>query len=50
MTNKIFDLIKNKQFDELLVFIKDDKSLDLDIYDNNNNYPNTSILPGITKR
>ncbi len=38
MTNKIFDLIKNKQFDELLVFIKDDKSLDLDIYDNNNNY------------
>jgi hypothetical protein len=34
----IFDLIKNKKFDDLLNYIKENETVDLDIYDNNNNY------------
>ena len=36
--NILFNLIKNKKFDELLEFIKGNKEIDLDVFDENYNY------------
>ena len=38
INNKIFNLIKNKNYDEFIKLIKNNKNIDLDIYDKNYNY------------
>ncbi len=38
MNNDLFKFIKNKQFNELFEYIKKNKEIDLDVYDENYNY------------